>query len=66
MLTASILQLIMPFLTQSLVDTGIRDSNLSFITLILIAQLVILLPGCLLILSAVGFYYMSIPESISL
>lgn len=41
MLTASLLQLIMPFLTQSLVDTGIRDSNLSFITLILIAQLVI-------------------------
>ena len=41
MLTASILQLIMPFLTQALVDTGIRDSNLSFITLILIAQLVI-------------------------
>ena len=41
MLTLSILQLIMPFLTQSLVDTGIRDSNLSFITLILIAQLVI-------------------------
>ena len=41
MLTASLLQLIMPFLTQSLVDTGIRDSNLNFITLILIAQLVI-------------------------
>lgn len=41
MLTASILQLIMPFLTQSLVDTGIRDNNLNFITLILIAQLVI-------------------------
>ncbi|MDH6533765.1 peptidase domain-containing ABC transporter [Parabacteroides sp. 52] len=41
MVTASILQLIMPFLTQSLVDTGIRDSNLDFITLILIAQLVI-------------------------
>ena len=41
MLTVSILQLIMPFLTQSLVDTGIRDSNLSFITLILIALLVI-------------------------
>lgn len=40
MLTGSILQLIMPFLTQSLVDTGIRDNNLSFITLILIAQLV--------------------------
>lgn len=41
MLAVSILQLIMPFLTQSLVDTGIRDSNLNFITLILIAQLVI-------------------------
>ena len=41
MITASILQLIMPFLTQSLVDTGIRDSNLNFITLILIAQLVV-------------------------
>lgn len=41
MITASILQLILPFLTQSMVDTGIRDSNLNFITLILIAQLVI-------------------------
>jgi ABC-type bacteriocin/lantibiotic exporters, contain an N-terminal double-glycine peptidase domain len=41
MITASILQLILPFLTQSLVDTGIRDSNLNFITLVLIAQLVI-------------------------
>ena len=41
MCTASILQLILPFLTQSLVDTGIRDNNLSFITLVLIAQLVV-------------------------
>jgi ATP-binding cassette subfamily B protein len=41
MITVSILQLIMPFLTQSLVDTGIRDSNLSFITLVLIAQIII-------------------------
>lgn len=41
MLTGSILQLMMPFLTQSLVDTGIRDGNLSFITLILIAQVMI-------------------------
>lgn len=43
MVVVSILQLIMPFLTQSMVDTGIRDSNLSFITLILIAQLIIFL-----------------------
>lgn len=41
MLVVSLLQLIFPFLTQSLVDTGIRDGNLSFITLILIAQLVV-------------------------
>lgn len=41
MITASILQLILPFLAQAMVDTGIWDSNLSFITLILIAQLII-------------------------
>lgn len=41
MVTASLLQLILPFLTQSLVDIGIRDSNLNFITLVLVAQLVI-------------------------
>ena len=41
MLTASLLQFIFPFLTQSLVDTGIQDSNLNFITLVLIAQLIV-------------------------
>lgn len=41
MLVASILQLIFPFLTQSLVDVGIRDGNLNFIMLILITQLII-------------------------
>ena len=41
MLTGSLLQLIFPFLTQSLVDVGIRDGNLGFITLILIAQMVL-------------------------
>ena len=41
MVVVSLLQLIFPFLTQSLVDIGIRDGNLSFITLILIAQLII-------------------------
>lgn len=41
MLVVSTLQLLFPFLTQSLVDVGIRDGNLGFITLILIAQLVI-------------------------
>lgn len=39
MLVGSGLQLIFPFLSQSLVDIGIRDGNLNFITLILITQL---------------------------
>ena len=43
MITVSLLQLIAPFLTQALVDNGIRDNNLSFITMVLIAQLVIFL-----------------------
>ncbi|TKC08002.1 peptidase domain-containing ABC transporter [Pedobacter polaris] len=34
----SLLQLILPFLTQSLVDTGINTRNLNFIYIILIAQ----------------------------
>lgn len=41
MLAVSLLQLVFPFLTQSLVDTGIRDGNLHFITLILVAQLMV-------------------------
>ena len=41
MLTVSLLQLIFPFLTQSLVDIGIRDGNLNFILLVLVAQLIV-------------------------
>lgn len=37
----SLLQLIFPFLTQSIVDIGINNQDLGFITLILIAQLVL-------------------------
>ncbi len=37
------LQMIFPFLTQAMVDEGIRAANLGFITLILIAQLVLFL-----------------------
>ncbi len=37
----SLLQLVFPFLTQSIVDTGINTGNLPFIYLILIAQLVL-------------------------
>ena len=37
----SLLQLIFPFLTQSIVDVGINTRNLSFITIILVAQLML-------------------------
>lgn len=41
MMIGSVLQLIFPFLTQAMVDNGIGNSNLNFIALILIAQLVL-------------------------
>ncbi|WP_165043893.1 peptidase domain-containing ABC transporter [Dysgonomonas sp. ZJ709] len=41
LLVGSVLSLIFPFLTQAVVDQGIGNHNLSFITLILIAQLVL-------------------------
>ncbi len=39
MLLGSLLQLIFPFLTQSIVDFGINNQDINFITLVLIAQL---------------------------
>ena len=39
LLIGSGLQLVFPFLTQAIVDIGVRNSNLGFITLVLIAQL---------------------------
>jgi ATP-binding cassette, subfamily B, bacterial len=41
LLVGSFLQLILPFLTQSVVDTGIQTRNLHFIYLVLIAQLLL-------------------------
>lgn len=41
MLLGSLLQLILPFLTQSVVDVGISTQNLGFISLVLIAQLIV-------------------------
>jgi ATP-binding cassette subfamily B protein len=41
MLTASVISLIFPFLTQSLVDTGIGNSNMAFIAMVLVAQLIL-------------------------
>jgi len=49
-LTGSLLSLIFPFLTQAIVDVGISTNNLSFIVLVLIAQLVLTVSQ-----TAVGF-----------
>lgn len=43
MVSYMLLGLAVPFLTQSIVDIGIRNSDLNFITLILVAQLVLML-----------------------
>ncbi len=42
LLIGSLLQLIFPYLTQSIVDTGINTQNLSFIRIVLVAQLMLL------------------------
>ena len=41
MLTGSVISLIFPFITQSVVDFGINNSNLNFIIAALIAQVVL-------------------------
>lgn len=41
LLVGSILSLILPFLTQAVVDQGIGNNNLDFVTLVLIAQLIL-------------------------
>jgi len=43
MLTGSIISLIFPFLTQSIVDYGIGNSDLAFVGMVLIAQLLLTL-----------------------
>jgi len=43
LLASSLLQLILPFLTQSIVDIGINSRNISFIYIVLMAQLALTL-----------------------
>ena len=43
MLTGSIISLILPFLTQSVIDTGIGTGDLHFVVVLLIAQVVLVL-----------------------
>jgi ATP-binding cassette, subfamily B, bacterial len=42
LLIASFLQLVFPFLTQNIVDTGINTRNLQYVTIVLIAQLMLI------------------------
>lgn len=49
-LTGSLLSLMLPFLSQAIVDVGINTNNLNFIVLVLVAQLVLTLSQ-----TAVGF-----------
>ena len=48
--TGSVLSLLLPFLTQAIVDKGISGNNPGFITLVLIAQLVLMVSH-----TAIGF-----------
>lgn len=43
LLTGSLLQLLLPFLTQSIVDFGITNQNISYIYLVLIAQMALII-----------------------
>ena len=43
MLTASMLSLLFPFITQSVVDVGIGKSNMNFVVMLLIAQIVLMI-----------------------
>ncbi|TKG87818.1 peptidase domain-containing ABC transporter [Puteibacter caeruleilacunae] len=43
MLTGSIISMIFPFLTQSIVDYGINNSDLAFIVMVLVAQMILTL-----------------------
>jgi len=43
LILGSLFQLILPLLTQSMVDVGINNNDLNFVTLILVAQLVLFL-----------------------
>lgn len=45
MLMASVISLLLPFLTQSVVDVGIGTGNLSFVIMLLVAQLMLTMGG---------------------
>lgn len=58
LLIGSLLQLIFPYLTQSIVDTGINTQNLPFIQIILVAQFALFLGKLWWNSFAAEFYYL--------
>ena len=54
MALGSLLQMAFPFLTQAMVDVGIGDHNLGFITIVLIAQLALFSRSWPLVFYGVG------------
>lgn len=56
LIVTSLIQLIFPFLTQSIVDTGIDAQNLQFVVIILIAQLMLTFSKTVVDLSAAGCF----------
>ena len=54
----SLLQLIIPFLTQSIVDTGINQHNLQFIYIILIAQFMLFFGRTVVEFIRSAFYFL--------
>lgn len=54
LLAASLFQLLIPLLTQSIVDKGVNMQNLSFVYIVLIAQLVLLLARAIVEFSRQG------------
>lgn len=59
MVVGSLLQLVLPFLTQSIVDVGIKNQNLGFIWLILLGQLMLTFSR-----TAIDFYTIRYPITI--
>lgn len=67
MLVATLIQLAFPFLTQSIVDIGIQNNNLSFIYLVLFAQLALFFSRTIIELMRVWtLMYLSTKISLSL
>lgn len=67
MLIGSVIQLILPFLTQMIVDKGIRYNDISFLRIVLIGQLVLIASRTFVnIIRGWILFYISIPINVTL